>query len=109
MERKKFPESWVIRLNEVAKAVRRQPGFTNVYAIVEAPRQPNHPPILRLELAGQVEIVPLTMSSVERMMSTGHQGPLLIEIKQAFQRLIKLVDRKARRARATRQTPRSSS
>lgn len=98
MQRKKFPEPWLIRLNEVAKAVRRQPGFADIFAVVEPPRQPERPPILRLELAGQVEIAPLSMRSVEHMMTTGQQGPILIEMKQAFSRLLKLVDRRARRA-----------
>jgi hypothetical protein len=98
MHRKKFPEPWLIRLNEVAKAVRRQPGFGDIFAVVEPPRQPDHPPILRLELTGQVEIAPLSMQTVEHMMATGQQGPMLIEMKQAFTRLLKLVDRRARRA-----------
>jgi hypothetical protein len=98
-EMKKFPEAWLIRLREVVNAVRRQEGFRDVFASVEPPQKAGSPPILRLEMAGQVEVVSLTLRSVQHMIVTGQQGPLLTEIKQAFMSLIKLVDRRARLGR----------
>lgn len=93
----RFPEAWLGRVNDVVKAVRRQHNYADVFATVEPPRQPGNPPLLRLEMGGTVEVVPLTLRAVEHMMVTGQQGPLLVEVKQAFVRVRKTVERRGRK------------
>lgn len=97
----RFPEAWLARVNEVVKAVRRQHNYADVFATVEPPRQPGNPPLLRLEMAGTVEVVPLTLRAVEHMMVTGQPGPLLVEVKQAFVRVLKTVERRGRKRGAS--------
>ncbi|MFQ5664373.1 MAG: hypothetical protein ACE5HL_11125 [Terriglobia bacterium] len=86
---KQFPPAWLQRLNELVKTVRRQQGWSDIQAIVEPPARPGYPSTLRLERRGALLIVPLDPHAVEQMMRTGQQGPLLIEIKQGFFRLLK--------------------
>jgi len=93
----KFPEAWLARVNDVVKTVRRQHNYADIYATVEPPRQPGNPPQLRMEMAGTVEIVPLTLRAIEHMMVTGQPGPLLVEVKQAFVRVLKAVERRGRK------------
>lgn len=99
MELKQFPQSWVIRLNEVVRTVRRQNRWTDVNAVIEPPNQPEKPPVMRLECAGVTDVVPLTLPAVQQSMITGNQGPLLIEIKHAFLRFGKMVERQNKVAR----------
>ena len=99
MELKQFPQSWVIRLNEVVRTVRRQNRWTDVNALIEPPNQPEKPPLMRLECGGVTDVVPLTLAAVQQSMITGNQGPLLIEIKHAFLRFAKMVARQNKLAR----------
>lgn len=96
---KHFPESWVVRLNEVVRTVRRQNRWTDVNALIEPPNQPEKPPLMRLECGGVTDVVPLTLPSVQQSMITGNQSPLLIEVKHAFIRFIKMVERQNKLAR----------
>jgi hypothetical protein len=93
----KFPEAWLAQINQVVKAVRRQHGYGEIYATVDPPRLPGNPPLLRVEMGGTVEVVPLTLRAVEHMMITGQPGPVLIEVKQAFVRVLKTVERRGRK------------
>ncbi len=94
MSTQRFPDAWLHRVNEVVKAVRRQQGYTEVFATVEAPRLPGYPPTLRLEFSGATEIVPLSLPAVEQLVRTGQPGPLLVEIRQGFLRVIKFAERR---------------
>lgn len=95
--KREFSEAGLIRLNELVKAVRRQPNFRDIYGSVEPPQRKGSPPILRLELSGTVEVTPLNPRTVEHMLATGHPGPILIEIKQAFNQLNRTVQRHGRK------------
>lgn len=98
--KQEFPSGWVIRLNELVRTIRRQRGWGDVQAIVQPPSHRDRSPVLRLELGASQELVPLSVRAVQHMMLTGQASPLIIEIKQAFGRIIKQekrrMDRKAR-------------
>lgn len=96
---KEFPPSWTIRLNEIVRTVRRQQRWGDVLASVEHPSQVGKPPVLRLEQGGILEVIPLSLPAVNQTMVTGQHGPLLIEIKQAFMRFAKTVERQSKLAR----------
>lgn len=104
MELKQFPQSWVIRLNEVLRTVRRQNHWNDVNALIEPPNQPEKPPLMRLECSGVTDVVPLTLAAVQQCMITGNQGPLVIELKHAFLRFAKMVERQNKLARHRIQT-----
>lgn len=93
----RFPEAWIQRLNALINTVRRLPGYTEVFASVEIPRLLGQPPVMRLELRGQVEIAPLEPKALEHMMQTGYQGAVVLEIKQAFARVVKAAQRRKAR------------
>ncbi|MGH9863133.1 MAG: hypothetical protein ACRD35_06895 [Candidatus Acidiferrales bacterium] len=96
---KEFPPSWTIRLNEIVKTVRRQQRWIDVNVMVDHPSQPEKPPLLRLEKAGITDVVPLTPLAVRQTMVSGYQRPLVLEIKQAFMRFAKTVERQNKLAR----------
>ncbi len=96
---KEFPPSWTIRLNEVVKMVRRQQKWIDVNAVVDHPNQSDKPPLLRLEKAGITDAVPLSVLAVRQTMVAGYQRPLVVEIKQAFLRFSKTVERQNKLAR----------
>lgn len=98
---KQFPPLWLSRLNEIVKQVRRRQGWGDVQAVVEAPPRAAQVPLLRLEKTGMLEMVPLDPRSVELLMRTGQEGPLLIEIRQAFQRLLKSAQRREKETPAS--------
>ena len=97
---RRFPDEWLKRLNELVTVVRRRQGWGDIYATVDAPAGPDHPPILRLEHAGALITVPLDVRAVELMVRTGQEGPLLVELKQAFMRVVKTSERRAARKAA---------
>lgn len=96
---KEFPPSWTIRLNEIVKTVRRQQRWIDVNVAVDHPSQPEKPPLLRLERAGITDAVPLSLLAVRATMVAGYQRPLVVEIKQAFLRFAKTVERQNKLAR----------
>lgn len=98
---KQFPQLWLSRLNDIVKQVRRRQGWGDIQAVVEAPPRAGQAPLLRLEKTGVLEIAPLDPRSVELLMRTGQEGPLLIEIRQAFLRLLKLSQRREKEAPAS--------
>lgn len=91
---RQFPAAWVSRLNEMVKSIRRRQGWNDVHAVVDPPLRAEHPPTLRLEKAGTLATVPIDVRAVELAMRTGQEGPLLIEIKQAFMRVVKSAERR---------------
>lgn len=93
---KHFPPLWLSRLNETVMSVRRRHGWMDIQAAVEPPQQRGQPPLLRLERSGALVLTPLDLRAVELMMRTGQQGPILIEIKQAFLRFLKTAQRRER-------------
>ena len=99
---KQFPAAWLIRLKEMAKGLRRREGWGDVFATVEPPVQAEHPPVLRLEKGGAFITEPLDRRAIEQMMRTGQEGPVLMAMRQAFFRLVKLAARREGRQERTR-------
>lgn len=99
---KAYPAAWLTRLNELAKQVRRRQGWGDIQAVVEAPTRPGYPPLLRLEKTGMLELEPLDPRAVELLIRTGQEGPLLIQIRQAFMRMLKSAARREKEAPAAR-------
>lgn len=91
---KEFPAAWLDRLNQMAQSMRRRQGWGEIRAVVEPPLRPDHPPLLRLEKAGMLLIVPLDTRAVDQMMRTGQESPMLIEMKQAFMQVMKSAQRR---------------
>lgn len=91
---RKFPLTWLNRLNDMVKTVRRRQGWGDVHAVVQAPLRPDHPPILRVEKSGTLITEPIDLRLIEQAMRTGQEGPLLAEIKQAFFRVQKAARRR---------------
>ena len=92
-----FPQLWLTRLNQLVQIVRRQKGWDEVSALVVPPQQSTGAPLLRLQMGGTLEFVPLSRHAVEQMMLTGQEQPVAIEVKQAFLRVVKVTQRREQR------------
>ena len=86
----------VSRLNELVKVIRRRMGHTDTYATVQAPLVPNQPITLRLQKEGTLVTVPLEGSTLDQFERAGIEGPLIIELKQAFMRVEKTAERRGK-------------